>query len=118
MDTFLTHFGITIPDGGSFNMPYYFLPTPSAIFLSVAARGAIFWILNIVLIFVAISVGKRVALEYYSVKYIAPAIRSIDNNNSRALPQQSSTNQETSYTEVSSIRLGGFFSTNFDFIFK
>lgn len=100
MDTFLTHFGITLPDGmTTLDIAAYLLSTPSIILLAIALRGIVFWIFNVVLIFVAICLGNKIIAKKYD--QFAQIVRpNLDDASDRQSPY-SNNNVETSYKHVS-----------------
>lgn len=62
MEAFLLQFEITLPVGESandFGVPKYLLVVPSAVMLAVSARAIVFWIMNVVLVFLAVPMAKR-----------------------------------------------------------
>lgn len=62
MDTFLRLFEITLPEGEAaeaFDVPKYLLGAPAAVMLAVSARAIVFWIMNVVLVFLVIPMARR-----------------------------------------------------------
>lgn len=99
---FLEHFGIMLPDGVTLlDIPSYLLPVPSAILLAVSVRGIVFWIFNVVLIFVGRSLGKRIALDHYNSQFAQIVRPNLDDASDRnGQTPYINNNVETSYKEV------------------
>lgn len=100
--SFLQHFGIVLPIGVTLlDIPSYLLPVPSAILLAVSVRGIVFWIFNVVLIFVGRSLGKRIALDHYNSQFAQIVRPNLDDASDRnGQTPYINNNVETSYKEV------------------
>lgn len=75
----------------------YLLSSPSIIFLAVALRGIVFWIFNIVLIFVAICLGNKI-IRYKYDNQLSQIVRpNLDDASDLQISPYSNNNVETSY---------------------
>lgn len=59
LDSFQHHFQIAFPAEVSTDMPNYVLVMPSAVMVSVAARAVVFWIMNVVLLCLAVPLARQ-----------------------------------------------------------
>lgn len=67
-------------------------PVPSAIFLAVSIRGAIFWIVNVVIIFVGCKLGRKISASKPGHKIVATVRTDFGSNDGFSQQQFASNN--------------------------
>lgn len=97
----MSHFQIVLPDPNfEITIPTYFLPIPSAILLGISTRGILFWILNVIFIFLVNYLGRRIGNQLHNSKFVQVERPNFVNDNVNHSQPYTNNNVETAYKQV------------------